>query len=56
MPPPKPRERPKEWSLERAKQEQAKKTDFDLAPPKFGQTPGQKRRGQDGKFQKDKVK
>ena len=50
MPPPKPREKPKEWSLEKAKQDGAKITDFDPNPPKFGQTPRQQGRGQDGKF------
>ena len=50
MPPPKPRERPKEWSLDRAKKESAGSRDFDPNPPKFGLTPAQQKRGQDGKF------
>lgn len=29
------KQRPEQWSLEKAKQEQAKVTEFDQSPPKF---------------------
>jgi len=50
MPPPKPREKPKEWSLEKAKADGAQVKDFDPNPPSFDRTPRQQGRGQDGKF------
>lgn len=51
---PKPRPRPEQWSLDKAKRDQAKQTTFDQAPPKL---PQPKERRPDGKFgNKDKTK
>lgn len=52
---PKPRPRPQEWSLEKAKQQSAKDNGFDQRAPKL---PEPKPRGEHGKFvpTKDKHK